>query len=602
MTEPPQDEQTRKGLRDPEVRSGLQLLGRLLITYRADSLRSVAGALLWMAAVVTVPFVIKLIIDDVVTARDLDPLLPLVVLLVTVGLLQAIGIGTRRYYGFRLSYRAEADLRNRMFSQVQQLGFNFHSETPTGQLMARASSDLSQVRLIFAMLPITIANVGMFLAVLTVLLVIDPVLGVVAGLILPALFYTANAYANGVISLVFAVQQRLADLSQVVEEAVAGIQVVKAYGQEAQEQARLERTANRIFDRTVALAKKRSMFDPLFELIPSVGTVAVLWIGGFRVIDDAITLGEFVAFTQYLAVLVLPIRITGWFFANLPRSAAAATRVESLLGTEPAPAEPVHPVSLGDGPGEVRFSHVDFGYDDGQVVLEGLDLVIPGGTSVALVGSTGAGKTTLAHLIPRFHDPLAGAVQVDGVNVRDVSLEELRSEVAVVFQETFLFSASVRDNIALGAPDATDEQVRAASRLARAHDFICELPAGYDTVVEERGLSLSGGQRQRVALARAVLRDPRILILDDATSSVDAVVEAEIQAALRQVMSGRTTVIVAHRTSTLSLVDRVVFLEGRHVVAVGEHDDLLAEVPRYAEVLASADTGPGSSETARAGV
>jgi ATP-binding cassette subfamily B protein len=577
------------GLRSPEVRSGLGLLGRTLLQYRADSLRSIAGALLWMALVVAIPYIIQRIIDDSIAPGDRALLVPLVAVLVTAGLIQAVGVGTRRYYGFRLSYRAEADIRNRMFTHVQRLGFNFHDETPTGQLMARASSDLSQVRLIFAMLPITLANMGMFVSVITVLVIIDPVLGTLAALTIPALFLTASAYARRSIGLSFAIQERLADLSQVVEEAVGGIQVVKAYGQEQQEQERLESTADAIYDETIALARHSANFSPLFELIPSAGTVAVLWIGGFRVVDGAISIGEFVAFTQYLAVMILPTRITGWFFANLPRSAAAAARVRELLRTEPDPAEPERPVSLPVGRGRITFSRVGFSYPEGGSVLDGVDLEIPGGTSVALVGSTGAGKTTLAYLVPRFLDATEGVVSVDGVDIRDVSLDELRSEVAVVFQDTFLFSASVRDNIALGAPEATDNQVRAAARLARAHEFIAELPNGYDTVVGERGHSLSGGQRQRVALARAVLRDPRILILDDATSSVDAIVEAEIQAALRQVMAGRTTLIVAHRTSTLALVDQVVFLDEGSIAAVGPHRQLLADVPRYAEVLARAD-------------
>ncbi len=575
------------------MRSGIGLLGRTLLQYRGDSAWSIAGALLWMALVVAIPYLIQVVIDRSIIADRRDLLLPLVLVLALAGLLQAIGIGARRYFGFRLSYRAEADLRNRMFVHMQRLGFGFHSETPTGQLMARASSDLSQVRLIFAMLPITIANIGMFVSVVAVLVIIDPVLGGVAGLTIPALFLAANAYARRSIDLSFDVQQRLADLSQVVEEAVGGIEVVKAYGQEDQEQRRLEETADGILDRTLRLAKVSSVFSPLFELIPAAGTVAVLWIGGIRVIDGAVTLGEFVAFTQYLAVMVLPTRLTGWFFANLPRAAAAATRVRNLLSTEPNPSDPERPVALPTGPGAVAFRDVHFSYDGNGEILAGVDLDIPGGASVALVGSTGAGKTTLAYLIPRFFDVSAGAVLIDGIDNRTIELDELRSEVAVVFQETFLFSSSVRDNIALGAPEATDEQIRAAARLAQAHDFICGLPEGYATQVGERGHNLSGGQRQRVALARAVLRDPRILILDDATSSVDAVVEAEIQEALRQVMAGRTTVIVAHRTSTLALVDVVVFLDEGRIAAVGPHAELMERVPRYAEVLASAEGGAG---------
>ena len=291
--------------------------------------------------------------------------------------------------------------------------------------------------------------------------------------------------------------------------------------------------------------------------------------------------------------MVLPLMITGWFFANIPRSAASAARIDDLLVTAPEIAEPKKPVKLGSGTGEIRFTDVHFAYPDGTEVLTGVNLVVPGGTSVGLVGATGAGKTTMAHLIPRFYDATAGSIAIDGVEVQTMSLDELRSEVAVVFQETFLFSASVSDNIRVGDQLASDRDVRAAARLAKAHEFICELPNGYDTVVGERGSTLSGGQRQRVSLARGVVRDPRVLILDDATSSVDAVVESEIQEALKQVMAGRTTVIVAHRTSTLALVDNVAFIEDGKVVAFGPHARLLDEVPRYAEVLAADESVAG---------
>ena len=580
------------------MRAGLALLGKTLRTYPKDASRSIAGAVLWMAMVVAIPYVVKLIVDDGITAGRLDIVSWLVVVLVVLGALQAIGIGTRRYFGFRFSYRAEADLRNRMFEHMQRLAFAFHDQTSTGQLMARASSDLSQVRLIFAMLPITIANIMMFLVVMVMLIVIDPVLGLTASLMVPILFLTANRYAGKIIGLSFDVQERLAHLSQVVEEAVGGIQVVKAYGQEQQEQRRLEDAAEGIYTKTLGIARWSAVFGPLFEVIPAAGTVLVLWLGGVRVVDGAITIGEFIAFTQYLAVLVLPIRITGWFFANLPRGTAAGTRVEELLSTDVAIDNPDEPQGLPEGPGEVRFEGVCFAYPGDEPVLNGVDLIVPGGSSVALVGATGSGKTTLAHLIPRFHDVGRGAITLDGVDIRSLTLDELRIEVAVVFQETFLFSATVGANIGVGDPDANEDQIRAAARLAQAHGFICELPDAYETVVGERGHSLSGGQRQRVALARAVVRDPRVLILDDATSSVDAVVEAEIQAALRHVMEGRTTIIVAHRTSTLALADLVVFLEGGAIAAIGTHEELMATVPRYGEVLASTNPEAGIAEVA----
>ena len=585
MSEP--EVSQRRGWRGGDVRRGLDLLLGTLRGYPRVAALAIVGALIWMAFVVTIPYVVKVIIDDAIVAGRTDLLLPLVAVLVVVGALQGIGIAMRRYFGFRLSYRAEADLRNRMFTHIQRLAFSFHDETPTGQLMSRASSDLSQVRLILAMLPITLANLAMFLIVVIVLIVIDPVLGLVASLTVPALFFTANRFAGRVMGLSFRIQQRLADLSQVVEEAVAGIEVVKSYGQEAAEEERLGASAAEIYDDSVSIARFRSTYAPLFELIPALGTVAVLWIGGLRVIDGALSIGDFVAFTQYLAVLVLPLMITGWFFANLPRAAAAASRIDELLATDPQILDPLDPVPMPAGSGEVLFDSVGFSYVEGEPVLRGVDLVIPGGTAVALVGSTGSGKTTLANLIPRFYDVDEGAVRIDGVDIRDVALGELRSEVAFVFQETFLFSSSIAANIRLGDPTADDRTVRSAARLAQAHDFICSMPDGYDTVLGERGATLSGGQRQRIALARSVLRDPRVLVLDDATSSVDALVEAEIQSALARVMDGRTTIIIAHRTSTLALADTVVFLEEGRVAAVGRHEDLLEDVPRYAEVLAS---------------
>jgi len=571
---------------DEDIRAGLRLLTRTLGRYRRELALSIGGALLWMAMVVAVPYLIGLVIDDAVGAGDRDRLGLLVMVLVGAGALLGAGIGFRRYFGFLVSYRAEADLRNRMFEHIQRLAFSFHDVTSTGELMSRASSDLSQVRLIFAITPITLANLGMFLTVVVMLVVLDPVLGSVASLTVPGLIFAARRFAGRVIRLSFEVQQSLADLSHTVEEAIGGVQVIKSYGQEDQEQQHLEDRAERIFRKAARLARIRARFTPLFEMIPSLATVAVLGVGGVRVVDGDLTLGEFVAFIQYLAVLNFPLRITGYYFAQLPRAAAAATRIEELLAEDPEIADPPEPVELRPGRGEVRFSGVEFAYPGGGTVLDGIDLLIPGGTSVALVGSTGAGKTTLAHLVPRFRDVGAGVLTIDGVDVRRVRLEELRREVAVVFQESFLFSASVRDNIAVGNPEASEEQIRLAARLAKAHRFIVDLSDGYDTVVGERGLSLSGGERQRVALARAVLRDPRVLILDDATSSVDAVVEAEMLAALEEVMQGRTTIIVAHRTSTLDLVDRVVFLDGGRIAAVGSHRELVASVPRYAAVLA----------------
>jgi ATP-binding cassette subfamily B protein len=574
------------GLRDPVVRSGLRLLVRTTARYRKWATLSIASALVWTALVVTIPYLTKVVIDRVIAAGNESLLVPLVAGIVGAGLLKAVSIGGRRYFAFALSYRAETDLRNRMFEHIQRLAFSFHDSVPTGELMARASSDLSQIRLIFAMLPITLANLMLFVGIVVAMLFLDPLLGFLAALSIPILLVLANRYARRVIRVSAEVQQRLADLSSVVEEAVQGVRVVKAYGQEEREVGRVAGVSDRIYRSTMTLLRHSSTYVPLFGLVPTAATILILWLGGLRVIDGAMTLGDFVAFTQYMQVLIFPLRITGWFFAQLPRASAAAARVTDLLVTAPEVDDPPRPLPIPTGPGEIRFAGVSFSYPGGPPVLRGIDLLIPGGTSVAVVGATGSGKTTLAYLIPRFYDVTGGAILLDGRDIRDVRLEDLRSEIAIVFQETFLFSASIAENIAFGAPDATEEQIRLAARLAQAHDFIADLPDGYDTMVGERGYSLSGGQRQRIALARAVLRDPRVLILDDATSSVDPITEHEIRIALEKVMAGRTTVIIAHRPSTLRMADRVVLIDRGRVAGVGTHTELLAGNRRYAEVLA----------------
>ena len=570
-----------------DLKVGIALLWRVVLRYKPIAAISIFGALIWMAMVITVPYLVGRVIDTVVSEGDMEGVWPLLGWIVVAGAVQAVGISMRRYFGFKMSYRAEADLRNNIFTHIQRMAFSFHDVTSTGELMARASSDLGQLRLILAMAPITAANLLMFFVVAIVLVIIDPILGMTAALMVPALLLTSARFASRVVGFSFDLQQRLSELSHVVEETVAGIEVVKSYGQESQQQGRLDGKAETIYDAAMGMARQRAIYSPLFEIIPALGTVAVLVVGGIRVIDGAMTFGEFVAFTQYLAVMVLPLLITGWFFANLPRSAAAATRIDTLLETAPEIEEPKRPVKLMSGQGEVRFTDVSFVYPDGTSVLNDVNLVVPGGSSVGLVGATGSGKSTISHLIPRFYDVTSGSIMIDGVDVRDLALDELRSEVSVVFQESYLFSASIEDNIRVGDPMASDERVRSAARLARAHEFICGFDSGYGTVVGERGSTLSGGQRQRVSLARGVVRDPRVLILDDATSSVDAIVEAEIQAALRQVMAGRTTVIIAHRTSTLALVDNVVFIEDGRVVAFGPHEKLLETIPRYVAVLAA---------------
>ncbi len=566
---------------------GLRLIISGFLRYPRLVIFSILAALVWMAVTVVNPYLQKLVVDNAIEAGQTNLLVPLVLIVLLAGLMRAASIAWRRWYAFKLAYRYEIDLRGRIFSTIQRLGFDFYDHSSAGSLMARASTDLTQVRLVYMILPITLANIITVAMVVVMAFVLDPVMGMVAALALPVMVGFAILYARKTTGISFEVQQALAEMSRLAQEGISGIAVTKAFGREEREARRAQQVAADIFSKSMRLARFRSLYLPWYELIPTLITLAALWLGGIRVANGDMTIGDLVAFTQYLVVLAFPIRMTGWFFAELPRCSAAGARIVELLQTTPSIMGPDRPTRLAPGGGEIRFDGVSFAYD-GQKVLGDLDLVIPAGSSVALFGATGCGKTTLAHLIPRFYDPQEGAVSIDGMDVRALDMAELRREVAVAFEEPFLFSATVAENIAFGAPDADRSRIVAAARIADAHEFIQGLPDGYDTVVGERGLSLSGGQRQRVALARAIVGNPRILILDDATSAVDAITEAHIHAELIEAMQHRTTIVIAHRTSTLLLADRIIVLEGGRVLAFGEHQQLWDTVPRYRELLAEA--------------
>lgn len=566
---------------------GLRLISTGMLRYPRLVVISVLGALLWMAVTVTTPFLQKLVVDDAIEAGRPNLLVPLVLTVLLSGILRAASIAWRRWNAFKLAYRFEVDLRARIFSAIQRLGFDYHDHASAGELMARASTDLTQVRLVYMMLPITVANIITVAMVGIMSFVLDPVMGAVAAITLPVMMGFAVLYARRTTGISFQVQGALAEMSRIAQEGISGVAVTKAFGQEARESRRATGVAEDIFSKSLDLARFRSIYLPWFELIPTLITLCALWLGGIRVINGDMTIGDLVAFTQYLVVLFFPIRMTGWFFAELPRSSAAAARVVELLATPPSVTTPPDPRPLPPGRGEVRFDNVTFAYD-GVDVLRELDLRIPAGSNVALFGATGCGKTTLAQLIPRFYDPREGAISIDGIDIRRLDPAQLRQEVSVAFEEPFLFSATVAENIGFGAPDADLPRIVAAARTADAHEFIRDLPNGYETVVGERGMSLSGGQRQRVALARAIVGNPRILILDDATSAVDAITEAHIHAELVEMMEGRTTIVIAHRTSTLLLADRIILLEGGKVLAFGEHQELWDNVPRYRQLLAEA--------------
>jgi ATP-binding cassette subfamily B protein len=561
----------------------------------------VLTALGWTAAKVSIPLLAQRAIDGGIDPYDRPVLLRWTAVIVGVTLVIAVCTAFRRYAAFAISLRAETDLRRQLFAHLQRLHFAYHDRAQTGELMSRANTDLRQVQLFLVFVPIAGANLVMILGVAVVLLTINLKLALLALAPLPLLSLAATMFSRRMGPQSADLQRQLAEVSGVVEESLSGIRVVKGFGAEALQDGKLRRAARLVQDRALAIARLRAGFNPLMELLPTLGLVIVLFVGGREVLDGRLSIGELVAFNFYILQLIFPLRMSAFLVAQASRASAAAARIHEVLSTAPEIVDRPGAAALPPGPGEVRFEGVHFGYEPGAPVLHGLDLVIPAGQSVALVGSTGAGKSTLARLLARFYEVDGGRVTLDGHDVRDVRLDDLRRNVGIVFEDTFLFSDTVYANIALADPGASLEQVEAAARLAGAADFVADLPDGYDTVLGEQGFSLSGGQRQRVAIARAILADPRVLVLDDATSSVDPTKEHEIRDALEEVMAGRTTIVIAHRAATVALADRVVLLDDGQVVADGTHDHLLQTSERYRTVLAhgEARAAGATAEVAR---
>ncbi|MCU1353293.1 MAG: putative transporter permease/ATP-binding protein [Acidimicrobiales bacterium] len=548
----------------------------------------VTVGLIWTMAKVSVPKLVERAIDRGIDPGRNDVVTHYAMLIGVAGGVAATFTGIRRYMAFREARYAEADLRSRMFAHLQRLHFAYHDEQQTGQLMSRANNDLQQIQNLIVLIPLTMSNFLTVAAVTVILVKIDPLLTLFALGLLPIVNVLAKRFSTRLHPLMIGVQQESAELAAVVEESVSGVRVVKGFGAEATQVARLQAEADDVYDVSMEAAMVRATYWPLLELLPNIGLIAVLAYGGHRVISGHLQLGALVAFNAYVVLLIWPLRMIGMIIANAQRAAAAAQRVHEVLASEPEVIDPARPVALPPEGGEVRFEGVRFGYGGGPPVLDGFELVVPAGQSVALVGATASGKSTVAKLVPRFYDVDAGRVLLDGVDVRAAKVRDVRRAVGLVFEETFLFSDSVAANIAFAEPDATPDRIERAARLAGAHDFIAALPAGYDTEIGERGFSLSGGQRQRIAIARAILADPRVLILDDATSAVDPTKEHEIRDAMAEVMRGRTTLVIAHRPATIALADRVVLLDGGRIVADGTHEELLATTERYREVLASA--------------
>jgi ATP-binding cassette, subfamily B, bacterial len=563
-------------------------LGGYLLRHRRDLVVAVVAAVLGGACQTVVPLLERQIVDNVILRRT-SVLWPWLTALLV---LAAVGFGCahlRRYRGGRLALAVQYDLRNDMHAHLQRMDFAALDRMPTGQLVARANSDSTLAQGLLSFLPNVTGNALLVLLSLAVMLVLSPPLAILGLVAAPALLVVSYRMRGRVFPASWDAQQREGDVVQIVDEDVNGVRVVKAFGQERRELARLAGAAGRLYGAQLRAVRLESRYQPLLQAIPAVGQVAVLALGGWLALRHQVSVGTFLAFSTYLAQLMAPARQLAGVLSIAQQARAGIERIFQLLDMTPAIADAPDAVDLPPARGEVTFAGVSFGYGEGTDVLRGFDLHLAAGERVAVIGPSGSGKTTAAMLVSRFYDPDAGAVLIDGHDVRTLTTRSLRRQVGIAFEECFLFSDTVRANIAYGRPDATDEEIVAAARIAQADDFITALPDGYHTVVGERGLSLSGGQRQRIALARAILGDPRVLILDDATSAVDATTEAAINEGLRRVLADRTTLLVAHRRSTLLLADRIVVLDGGRVVEQGTHEELLVNGTRYRHLLAGLD-------------
>jgi ATP-binding cassette, subfamily B, bacterial len=564
-----------------------KLLSSTLRDQRRNLIIGSLIGLLWMVGKISVPILVRFSIDRGID--DGDRLWLWVLLIAVAGLAVGTFTALRRYYAFREARWTETRLREQLFNHIMSLHVGYHDRAQTGQLMSRSSSDLQQIQSFVVMIPITMSNLGMVLAATVILFVTDPILALVALAPLPLVNIAGRKFSTSIHSAVLQVQAEQAELATVVEESIGGVRVVKGFGAEEVQATRLRKEADDIQGVSIGAARIRAKYLPAIELLPQLGLIAVLGLGGLRVINGDLTLGQLVQFNFFVALLVSPLRMLGMTIAWAQRAGAALERVNEVLDAVPEVVDPEHPQRLTDGParGAVSFRSVRFGYDPEAPVLDGFELELAAGDSVALVGSTGSGKSTVARLLVRFYDVDAGRVMIDGIDVRDLPVREVRRAVGIVFEDTLLFHDSVAANIAFADPDAGIESIERAARLAGAHDFIMGLPEAYDTMLGERGYSLSGGQRQRIAIARAILADPRVLVLDDATSAVDPSKEHEIRSAMSTVMDGRTTIVIAHRPGTIALADTVVLLDEGRVVASGPHQQLLDTEPRYREVLAA---------------
>jgi ATP-binding cassette subfamily B protein len=591
-----------------------------LLPYWPITLGALLSLLLVTAANLVAPQVLRLVIDQGIRGADQNTLIWATLALLGVAVVRGLFSFTQGFWSEKASQAVAYDLRNALFARLQNLSFSYHDQAQTGQLMTRITSDVEQVRTFVSMgLLQLISAIALLVGSVAALFTMNWRLALIILLTIPATAAVLLRFMRAIMPTFGIIQRKLGALNTVLQENLVGVRVVQAFAREPYEAARYGKMNDELLDVNLTLLRGFANNFPLIFLISNLGTLAVIWLGGRQVIGGALSIGELVAFNTYLTLLLMPIMMLGMIAAQISRAGVSAERIFEVLDTQSEVVDRPGAQPLADVRGRVAFEHVWFGYaltkderakiderglriesgssngsspalrpptDDG-FILKDVSFVAEPGQTVAIMGQTGSGKSTIINLIPRFYDALGGRVTIDGQDVRDVTLESLRDQIGIVLQDTTLFSGSIRENIAYGRPDASDAEVEAAARAAQAHEFIAGFPDGYATIVGERGIGLSGGQRQRIAIARALLRDPRILILDDSTSAIDAETEYQIQQALNLLMKGRTAFVIAQRISTVRGADLILLLDRGRIVAHGTHDELLRESALYGEIIDS---------------